>query len=122
LNLIINKLKNLEDKISCIKNPNDEYNAILFDMLGIIEEIVADVSDLNKNYDEINDYVTVLDENLGNIEEELFGFEVEESEFEDFEYLDISCEVCGEQIAIEKSLLNEGSSLECPNCHNKIKF
>jgi DNA-directed RNA polymerase subunit RPC12/RpoP len=122
LNLIINKLKNLEDKISCIKNPNDEYNAILFDMLGIIEEIVSDVSDLNKNYDEINDYVTVLDENLGNIEEELFGFEVEESEFEDFEYLDISCEVCGEQIAIEKSLLNEGSSLECPNCHNKIKF
>lgn len=104
------------------KDNNSEENKVLLELTNIIYEIAEKVDKLENTQQEINEYVTVLDENLGNIEEEIYGFEEEDEEFNLYDYVDIKCNKCCEMLAIEKHMIQSEKSIPCPNCHNNINL
>lgn len=120
---ILSKLTSLKEEIRELQIEKDtkEYE-ILSNMNEILLEVVKKIDKMENNIIEINEYVTVLDENLGNVEEEVFGFEEEDEEFHSYDYIDIECSKCHEILAIEKDFLNEEDSITCPNCYNSISL
>ncbi|KYH29807.1 MULTISPECIES: CD1247 N-terminal domain-containing protein [Clostridium] len=118
---LISRLSSLKEEIKDIESKGNfkEYK-ILSDMSDILMDIAVKIDKTEDSISEINEYVTVLDENLGNIEEEIYGFEEEEEEFNSYDYVDIECNKCHEILAVEKEFLNEEDELKCPNCHNLI--
>ncbi|MCY6960476.1 CD1247 N-terminal domain-containing protein [Clostridium brassicae] len=118
-----NKVDSLRGLLSEIQTNGDpvQFN-VLSQMSDILLEITEKIEDIENNQTEINEYVTVLDENLGNIEDELYGFEEEEEEFNSYDYVDVLCEKCNEVLAIEKSLVHSDSEIICPNCRNLISL
>ena len=115
----IESVKTAIDKIST--SVKSEEAEILIKLTDIIEEMVDRLEKIENVQGEINEYVTILDENLGNMEDEIYGFE-EEEEFDPFDYVDIKCGECSEILAIEKELINSEKSIICPNCHNNISI
>lgn len=101
---------------------SNETKDILLDLTKVVAELADKVEKLEESHLEINEYVTVLDENLGNIEDELYGFEEDDEEFSSFDYVDVCCDKCNETLAVEKTLVNSENEILCPNCHNSISL
>lgn len=47
------------------------------------------------------------------------ALEVDEEEFDDEEYFDVTCNKCGEVFMVDEEMLQE-EEIECPNCGEKI--
>lgn len=47
------------------------------------------------------------------------ALEVDEEEFDDEEYFDVTCNECGEVFMVDEEMLQE-EEIECPNCGEKI--
>lgn len=118
---ILSKISSLKEDIEELQLAKDAktYN-VLCNISRILEEMAEEIDKTRNSVSEINEYVTVLDENLGNIEEEVYGFETEDEEFNNYDYIDIECDKCHEIIAIEKGFIKEEDSIKCPNCQNSI--
>jgi hypothetical protein len=95
---------------------------ILFSLTKVVAELADKIEKLEASNLEINEYVAVLDENLGNIEDELYGFEEDDEEFNSFDYVDVCCKNCNEILAVEKTLVNSENEMLCPNCHSTINL
>lgn len=120
---LMSKITSLKKVINDLNMPNDsKEKEILLELSNIVYEITEKVEKMEKSQSEINEYVTILDENLGNIEDELYGFEEDDEEFSSYDYIDIQCNECNAILAIEKSLMNNENELICPNCRNTIKL
>lgn len=120
---LMSKITSLKKVINDLNMPNDsKEKEILLELSNIVYEITEKVEKMEKNQSEISEYVTILDENLGNIEDELYGFEEDDEEFSSYDYIDIQCNKCNAILAIEKSLMNNENELICPNCRNSIKL
>lgn len=93
----------------------------------IIKEIVVILQSISEEIEEIKDaqrdmqeYIDVLDEDLTNIEDELYD---EDDSYEDIEdFIDMTCDSCGETIYIDSNILESRHSIACPNCYKEIEF
>ncbi|GAA0723802.1 hypothetical protein GCM10008905_16870 [Clostridium malenominatum] len=93
----------------------------------IIKEIVVILQSISEEIDEIKDaqkdmqeYIDVLDEDLTNIEDELYD---EDDSYEDIEdFIDMTCDSCGETIYVDSNILENRHNIACPNCHKEIEF
>jgi len=103
-------------------NINKDVKDILFSLTKIVTELSNKIEKIEEIQEEINEYVTVLDENLGNIEDELYGFQEEDGEFNSFDYIDVCCNNCNETLAVEKTLVNNENEILCPNCRTSINL
>lgn len=117
------RINSVLDNIACIDSiENNSIKEILLNLTNIVSELTIEVEKIKESQTEINEYVTILDENLGNIEDELYGFEEEDEEFNSFDYIDVCCKRCNEILAVEKTLVNSENEILCPNCHNSINL
>ena len=77
-----------------------------------------DVEELSAQVDEIDD-------DLGTVEEDLYGDDEcdcddEDEDFDDTLY-EVECPNCGDVICLDESMLDEGE-IDCPNCGEKLEF
>ncbi len=71
-------------------------------MADILEDMALEITELQDDVDDINEYMEAVDEDLTNVEEELFG--------ECFDDCDDDCCCCGEE--------DECFDEECASCQN----
>lgn len=114
---------------------------ILNQMSEVLAEVVLYIDDLQSQVDELTELCDILDEDLGNVEEELyededfscgnceecFGDDDDEDE-EDYDFdedddelYEITCPTCGDTILIDEGMIDEGS-INCPNCDELLEF
>ncbi|MCY6370325.1 CD1247 N-terminal domain-containing protein [Clostridium ganghwense] len=120
---LMSKVTSLKEAIDKLEvNKDSTESKILSQVNDILFDIVEKINEIEYNQAEVNEYVTVLDENLGNLEDELYGFEEEDEEFNSYDYIDVCCDGCSEVLAIEKSLVDNENKILCPNCGNFINL
>lgn len=104
---------------------------LLMHIIDTLEDFSDAINELYEEQEELEEYVDAIDEDLTEVEDELFG-EVDEddmfdddfvydSEDEDIDYVEIQCPNCKEIIYFERDLLDEEDT-ECPNCHEIIEI
>ena len=79
-------------------------------MADILEDMAEEILTLQDDVDDINEYMEAVDEDLTNVEEELFG------EFEDDD-CDCDCDCCDCDCDEE-----ECYEVVCPSCENTVCF
>lgn len=100
---------------------------ILKVMIEALEDIALTVSDLEDNIAELGEYVESIDDDLSDIEEELFGDEDdyddddEEEENKDGDYYEVECPTCREIIYLDQELADK-DEIKCPNCGEKLEL
>lgn len=136
----------LTEKMSYLKGLMDgleidcstKEGKILSQMSELLSEVVLYIDDLQSQVDELTELCDILDEDLGEVETELFGdedFECGECEYlddedddedydfdnDDDELYEITCPTCGDTILLNEDMIEEGS-MNCPNCNELLEF
>lgn len=91
-------------------------------MMNILEEMALTISDLEDNQEELQELATIIDEDLGALEDDFYDFDDEDDDdFEDDEFYEVTCPNCGDTICLDEDTLLEGE-ISCPNCKEQLEF
>lgn len=114
------EIENLRKNISKIENADyKECFDNVFSVLGIMNQ---KIEELTINQESIEENIKFMDDDLSNIQDELFEeVSIDElNEMED-EYKEINCVHCNRPIFIEQSALSNNEEIPCPYCKKNIK-
>lgn len=120
-----------------IDNSTKEGKALL-QMSEVMFEMVLYIEDLQSQVDELTELCDILDQDLGQVESDIYdddNFECDECDkclddeddeegfdFDDEDELyEVTCPSCGDTILIDEGMIEEGS-INCPNCNELLEF
>lgn len=99
-------------------------------MADILDEMALTIEDVADEVDEVVELVDILDEDLGDVEDEVyFGCECDDDcccddddyEIDDDEIYECVCPTCGNTICLGENIIANGS-IDCPNCGEELEF
>lgn len=123
-----------------IDNTTKEGKALL-QMSEVLSELVLYVEDLQSQVDELTELCDILDEDLGQVEDDFYdddenygcgkcegGCLDDDDEDDDYDFDDdddelyeVTCPSCGDTILLDEGMIEEGS-INCPNCDELLEF
>ena len=132
-------LKGLADGLQL--SDETKEGKILLSVIDVLSDIASEIDDLNENQLDIGDELDALSEDLGDVEDILFGDydedddeccccdddddyeDDEDDDEEDDEELEFeaTCPECDADIALSEADLNKGS-IDCPSCGETLEF
>lgn len=117
-------LKGLIDGLKIDDSTNE--GRVLLAMAEILDEMALTIEDVSDEVDEVVELVDILDEDLGNVEDDLYGDDCDccdddDCDFEDEDEYECVCPTCGDTICLGESMIEEGS-IDCPNCGETLEF
>ena len=109
---------------------------VLAAMADLLEDISLSILDLEDETATLNDYVDELDQDLGEVEEELYSLPYpddcccddddcccdDEDDDEFCECLELTCPKCGEPVYIDECDVDDIDTLECPSCGETLEL
>lgn len=119
---------------------NDDTGKLITEIIEVLGQISESIADLEDDAEYLNDYVEELDEDLGGVEEYLFGddecdceccgdddedydedddFDLDEDDYDD-EIVEIECPMCGEKICVPPTV--DYAHLICPACNEEFSY
>jgi hypothetical protein len=104
-------------------NDGTKEGKLLLNILDVLEDFADSMVELNDEVTDLDSYVETIDEDLAEVETELFGDFDEFDEDDDIDFIEIECPGCGEIICLEDDLIDDAmdeSQVICPSCHEKI--
>ena len=101
-------------------------------IIDLLEDMAYDVVDLEDVVDDVCNQVDEIDEDLAEVEEELYGddstgryYDDDDDDFDDIRedeaFYEVTCPTCKETTIVDEDALIEGE-LDCPYCGEKIEF
>ena len=87
-------------------------------MIGILEEMAMSIEDLEENDLDLGEEIDALSDDLADVEEVVFGDDMDE---DDDDYFEVECPNCEEPLVIDDEVLAEGI-IQCPNCEEKFSL
>ena len=120
---------NLSDKMSYLKGLVDgmeldlttKEGKVLGQLLDVLQETVLYVTDLQDQVDELTELCESLDEDLGDVEDAVFGDEEDDEDEADDDMYEAVCPNCQNTIVLSDSVLDEGT-MHCPCCNELLEF
>ncbi|WP_425448607.1 CD1247 N-terminal domain-containing protein [Dethiothermospora halolimnae] len=90
---------------------------LLLHIIDTLEDFADTISELSGEQEELSDYIDYIDEDLADVEDEVY--ENLDYEYEDdIDYIEMECPHCKETVYLDKNLLDEDAV--CPNCLETI--
>ena len=118
----------LSEKVANIKglaeglNLEDTKEAkLLKAIIDVLEEVSDNMMDVEDDLIELCAQVDEIDEDLANLEEELYEDEDEEDEDYEETFYEVTCPTCEETICLDEETLLDGG-IECPSCGEALEF
>ena len=131
----------LMEKVSYLKglvdmaefDPSSKETKVLNAMLEVLDEMAKTVQSLTEANAQMCDVIESIDEDLSQVEEDLYGdededeedegddFDIEDDEDDDGDLYEVTCPSCGEVFDVDEFMLDEGE-INCPNCGERLEF
>jgi len=116
---IKNKIEKFKTNISKVKDEN--YKELFNEVSNILSGLSSKVQEIMVNEAVLAENLKYLDEDISDIQEELFEeVSLEELDEIEEEFKEVSCKCCGKTIYIEASTLKENEKIPCPYCDENI--
>lgn len=114
----IEQLKQLTESLDV--NKENPEGKLLVELVKVMDIMADEIVNLKKALEEMEEYVSVIDGDLLDVQEEYYGYEDES--YTDDDFVEIQCDHCKETIFIDKSILKNDEKLQCPNCSSPLNF
>jgi len=101
---------------------NSKEGKVLRKIIDILEEMAAEIEDLQLYQEEMEQYVEAIDEDLADLEKDFYDDDDEDDDDDDL--IEIECPNCGESVYFDEDyLLDEDvTEVTCPNCGEVVYF
>ncbi|WP_195947154.1 CD1247 N-terminal domain-containing protein [Paraclostridium bifermentans] len=96
---------------------------IINKIVDVLESFADAIVELEEEQIELIDYVESIDEDLSDIEDDIYEEEDDDDEDDDeeYNYIEMECPNCNDFVEIDEDLLyNEELDIVCPNCQAVI--
>lgn len=136
-------MSNLTDRVSYLKglaeglklDTEKNEGKLIEKMLELLSDMAAEMEELRKDHDDLNEYVESIDSDLSDMEDCVYGDEdeeggccgchcQEEDEEEDGEeddnLVEYTCPHCGEEMTFEVDNFDFDEDYLCPSCHKPL--
>ncbi len=94
-------------------NESSKEGKILLQIIETLEEFTDAIVELDENQLELTDYVETIDEDLEDVEDELFD--------EELDSMEIQCPKCQEILIIDDEDLFDDENIHCPECEEEVE-
>ena len=128
-------LKGLAEGLK-ISAENDQ-GRVITEIIGVLSDVADSVSAIEEECDRLNEYVEEIDEDLGDVEEAVYGDEEDDDEYDgyddedydeeeedeedyDDDVIEIECPNCGETICVPPTV--DYAHLICPACNEEFSY
>ena len=125
-------MSRLTDKISYLQglaegmklNPEKETHRLILGILDVLGEAGDSFEALAEAHSELSDYVESIDEDLADLEADLYDEDEEdaedEEEAEENSVIEYECPHCGKLIEIDPDDVDFGEDARCPACGKEL--
>lgn len=130
-------MSKLSDRISYLQglaegmklNVEKDSNRLILDILNVLGDVSEAIDGLEEAHAELSDYVDSIDEDLADLESELYddedeevfeGGEEEEESDEENEVISYECPHCGHEVQINASEVDFDEDAKCPSCGKEL--
>ena len=134
-------MSKLTDRISFLKgmaagmklNMEKDSNKLMLEMLTVMGEMAEEMAAMTEAHNDLNEYVESIDDDLANLEENLFGDEdldaegdgidaedEDEDELDEDDLIVYACPHCGHEIEFHASDVDFDEDYLCPECQKPI--
>ena len=127
---ITEKIANLKGYLEGVQlDENKAETKVIEKIIDILEDMALEIEEMEETVDTLNDYAEELDEDLGDVEDYLFGEDEcdcdcddDECDFCDCEddFFEIECPECGDIICVDEDY--EGDKIFGPSCNKEFKI
>jgi len=95
---------------------------VLNSMIDLLQDLAHSVSDLRESHTELETYVETLDEDLYDLEDEVYEDGVMGLDDDDEDFVEVECPSCHETVSFDSDVLEDDDILEvtCPNCDTVV--
>lgn len=109
-------LKGLAEGLEISKETKE--GKVIHKIVEVLESFADVIVDLEEEQADLIEYAESIDEDLADMEEDIYEDEDEDSdEDSDFSYVEMECPNCGDLVDIDEDLLyNDEIDVICPNC------
>jgi len=119
-------LKGLVEGLALDETKKD--TKVIYNLIGLLEDVVVSLAALEGNVTEMQQQIDAVDEDLGDLEKELFSDECDcetcgaaHDEPCDEIYYEVTCPTCGNVIHLDDDMVALGE-IDCPNCGEKLEY
>ena len=85
-------------------------------LLEILDHLASDVDDLREFQEEMEDYIDAIDDDLAELQEDVYGEDLDIDEDDDG-WVDVVCPNCGDSVTFEEdALYDDDTEITCPHC------
>jgi ribosomal protein S27E len=119
LNEKVSYLRGLAEGMGYKEDTNE--GKLFTHIIDILDEMAQAIAELETSQAELDEYVEAIDEDLADIEDEVFGEEDdEEDDEEDSRYIEVECPHCHETVYFDEDIFDDEDDIICPNCNETI--
>lgn len=114
-------LRDMSEKVSYLQGLSEGLNItegspqgkIISGILNVLNEMAEEITTMQCDFAEIREYLEMIDDDL---------LDLEETVFEEDEFIEISCKNCGEKVYIENDIFDDEDRVEviCPSCNEVV--
>ncbi|MGI6549299.1 MAG: CD1247 N-terminal domain-containing protein [Syntrophomonadales bacterium] len=116
-------MKKLSEKISFLQGLSEGMNVLdngpqgklIIEMLDVMSDMVDYIDEIRSEFEDFKIYVETIDNDLLDLEEDMYGED-------DQDYIEVTCDNCGEDVYFEASCLDDEDVIEviCPKCNEVV--
>lgn len=117
-------MSNIKEKVAYLQGLTKGLNVsgqsaegkLLLNMVDVLQDMADEIHCLHAGQDDLENYVETIDEDLTDLEEEVY------EDIHDDELVEIDCPSCHETVGFDADLLNDDDVVEvtCPNCGETV--
>ena len=126
-------MSKLTDKISYLRglaegmklNPEKDSNRLILEILNVLGEVGDSFEALSASHEELSEYVDSIDEDLADLEADLYDDEDEELAADDADEsfegsIEYECPHCGATVEIDPDDVDFDEDALCPQCGKEL--
>lgn len=119
-------MTNLKERVAYLQGLTKGLNVsdqsaegkILANIIDVLDDMANDFHNIYVAHQDLEDYVETIDEDLTDLEEEIYEDTYSEEMAEEEEFVEVQCPACHEAVTFESDILSEADAIEvtCPYC------
>ena len=108
-------LKGLAEGLEISKETKE--GKIIHKIIDVLESFADSIVELDEEQCDLAEYVESIDEDLSDIEDDIFDDDELDEDCDDLSFIEMECPNCSEVVEIDEELLFDDSvDVICPNC------
>ncbi len=110
-------LQGLAEGLKINSDPNE--GRVISNIIEVLDDFAVSIKEIHNTQAELESYLESIDEDLYDLEEEIY---VDESHEDDDDYIEVKCPKCQELVSFDAEVLDDDDVIEvtCPNCDEVV--